>query len=175
MNWHKMPIFRWSLYATSVILRACDAGLGDRSLLVGVERIFHIGIFDPAVDGDPLLFQHLFWFYSHPAVYIMILPGLGVVSEIFPASPENALRLRIRRLGQHLDRRDQLLCLGPSYVCGGESRYSAVVFSILTFLVAVPSAIKVFNWVATMHKGYIHFDAPMLYAMASSDCSRSVG
>ncbi|HUI22303.1 MAG TPA: cbb3-type cytochrome c oxidase subunit I [Methylocella sp.] len=166
MTWYKMPVFLWSLYSTSVIMVLATPVLAMTLLLIAFERLFHIGVFDPAIGGDPLLFQHLFWFYSHPAVYIMILPGMGVVSEIIPAFSSKELfgykfvvwcSLAIAVIG--------FLVWGHHMFVAGTSLYSALVFSILSFMVAVPSAIKVFNWVGTMHKGYIRFDAPMLYAI----------
>lgn len=166
MTWYKMPVFLWSLYATSVILVLATPVLAMTLLLLAFERIFHIGVFDPAIGGDPLLFQHLFWFYSHPAVYIMILPGMGVISEIVPAFSSKTLfgyrfvvwaSIGIAVIG--------FLVWGHHMFVAGTSVYSALVFSILSFMVAVPSAIKVFNWLGTMHKGFIRFDAPMLYAL----------
>jgi cytochrome c oxidase subunit 1 len=167
MTWHRMPVFLWSLYATSVILVLATPVLAMTLLLLAFERLFHIGVFDPAIGGDPLLFQHLFWFYSHPAVYIMILPGFGVVSEIIPCFSRKELfgykfvvwaSIAIAVIG--------FLVWGHHMFVAGESLYSALVFSLLSYAVAVPSAIKVFNWVGTMHKGYIRFGAPMLYAIA---------
>jgi cytochrome c oxidase subunit 1 len=134
--------------------------------LVAVERLLHVGIFDPALGGDPILFQHLFWFYSHPAVYIMVLPGMGVVSEIIPCfcrRPIFGYRLiayssmGIAVLG--------FLVWGHHMFVSGQSMYAGMVFSMLSFLVAIPSAIKVFNWTATMYKGSIRLDTPMLYAL----------
>jgi len=166
MTWYKMPVFLWSLYSTSVLLVLATPVLAMTLLLLAFERIFHIGVFDPALGGDPLLFQHLFWFYSHPAVYIMILPGLGVISEIVPAFSRKRLfgyefvvwsSIAIAVLS--------FLVWGHHMFVAGTSLYSSLVFSILSFMVAVPSAIKVFNWIGTMHKGFIRFDAPMLYAI----------
>ncbi len=166
MTWHKMPVFLWSLYSTSVLLVLATPVLAMTLLLLAFERIFHIGVFDPALGGDPLLFQHLFWFYSHPAVYIMILPGLGVISEIVPAFARKRLfgyefvvwcSIAIAVIS--------FLVWGHHMFVAGTSLYSALVFSILSYMVAVPSAIKVFNWIGTMHKGFIRFDAPMLYAI----------
>jgi len=166
MTWYKMPVFLWSLYATSVIMVLATPVLAMTLLLVAFERIFRIGVFDPAIGGDPLLFQHLFWFYSHPAVYIMILPGFGVISEIVPAFSRKELfgykfvvwaSIAIAVIG--------FLVWGHHMFVAGTSLYSALVFSILSFMVAVPSAIKVFNWLGTMHRGFIRFDAPMLYAL----------
>ena len=166
MTWYKMPVFLWSLYATSVLFVLATPVLAMTLLLLSFERIFHIGVFDPALGGDPLLFQHLFWFYSHPAVYIMILPGLGVISEIVPAFSSKRLfgykfvvwcSIAIAVIS--------FLVWGHHMFVAGTSLYSALVFSILSYVVAVPSAIKVFNWIGTMHKGFIRFDAPMLYAI----------
>src|SRR5580704_15230099 len=135
-------------------------------LLVAVERVFHFGFFDPALGGDPVLFQHLFWFYSHPAVYIMILPAMGVVSELVAAFCRKPVfgynfvafaSLGIAVLG--------FLVWGHHMFVAGQSVYAAMIFSVLSFLVAIPSAIKVFNWTATMYKGSISYQAPMLYAL----------
>ncbi|MGJ0534397.1 cytochrome c oxidase subunit I [Methylocystis sp.] len=166
MGWYRMPVFLWSLYATSVILVLATPVLAMTLLLLAFERIFGIGVFDPAIGGDPLLFQHLFWFYSHPAVYVMILPGFGVISEIVPAFSRKELfgykfivwaSIAIAVIG--------FLVWGHHMFVAGTSLFSAIVFSLLSYMVAVPSAIKVFNWIGTMHKGYIHFDSPMLYAI----------
>lgn len=166
MSWYRMPVFLWSLYATSVIMALATPVLAMTLVLLAFERLFHVGVFDPAVGGDPLLFQHLFWFYSHPAVYIMILPGFGVISEIVPAFSCKELfgykfvvwaSIAIAVIG--------FLVWGHHMFVAGASLYSALVFSLLSYMVAVPSAIKVFNWVGTMHRGYIRFDAPMLYAI----------
>ena len=166
MTWYKMPVFLWSLYATSVILVLATPVLAMTLLLLAVERAFGIGVFDPALGGDPLLFQHMFWFYSHPAVYIMILPGFGVISEIIPTfSRKEIFGYKFVVWSSVAIAAISFLVWGHHMFVAGISLYSALVFSILSFLVAVPSAIKVFNWIGTMHKGYIHFDAPMLYAL----------
>jgi cytochrome c oxidase subunit 1 len=166
MTWYRMPVFLWSIYATSVLLVLATPVLAMTLLLLAFERIFRIGIFDPSIGGDPLLFQHLFWFYSHPAVYIMIVPGFAVISEIVPTFS------RKRIFGYHFIVWASVaiavisfLVWGHHMFVAGTSVYSALVFSILSFMVAVPSAIKVFNWIGTMHKGFIRFDAPMLYAL----------
>jgi cytochrome c oxidase subunit 1 len=166
MTWFRLPLFIWSTYATSVILVMATPVLAATLMLLALERIFRIGIFDPALGGDPLLFQHLFWFYSHPAVYIMILPGMGVVSEIIPCFSRKRIfgykfvafsSLAIAVIG--------FLVWGHHMFVSGQSVYAGMVFSFLSFLVAVPSAIKVFNWTSTMYKGRIHLDTPMLYAL----------
>jgi cytochrome c oxidase subunit 1 len=135
-------------------------------VLVAVERAFHVGIFDPALGGDPLLYQHFFWFYSHPAVYIMILPGMGVVSELITCFSRKKIfgynfvafaTLGIAFFG--------FLVWGHHMFVSGESVYAAMTFSFLSYLVAVPSAIKVFNWTATLYKGSVSFETPMLYAL----------
>jgi cytochrome c oxidase subunit 1 len=166
MTWYKMPVFLWSLYATSVILVLATPVLAMTLLLLAFERIFHIGVFDPAIGGDPLLFQHLFWFYSHPAVYVMILPGFGVISEIVPAfSNKGLFGYRFVVWSSISIAVISFLVWGHHMFVAGTSLYSALVFSILSFMVAVPSAIKVFNWIGTMHGGSVRFDAPMLYAL----------
>jgi cytochrome c oxidase subunit 1 len=166
LTWWRLPIFVWTLYGTSFIFLLAVPVLAMALVLVALERILHIGIFDPALGGDPLLFQHLFWFYSHPAVYIMILPGMGVVSEVIPCFARKTLfghkAVALSSMG--------IACL--SFLVwahhmfeAGISAYAALVFSLLSYSVAVPSAIKVFNWTATLYKGSIAFDAPMLFAL----------
>jgi cytochrome c oxidase subunit 1 len=166
MTWFRMPLFLWSIYATSLILVLGTPVLAITILLIAVERLFHFGFFDPAVGGDPVLFQHLFWFYSHPAVYIMVLPSMGIVSELVAAFCRKPVfgysfvafaSLAIAVLG--------FLVWGHHMFVAGESVYSALVFSILSFLVAIPSAVKVFNWTATMYRGAISWQTPMLYAI----------
>ena len=135
-------------------------------MLLALERLLHVGIFDPAIGGDPLLFQHLFWFYSHPAVYIMILPGMGVVSELITALfAQEDFRLHVRGVFEPGHRRHRFLVWGHHMFVTGQSIYAGLVFSVLSFLVAIPSAIKVFNWTATLYKGSISYEAPMLYAL----------
>jgi len=166
LTWYRLPLFLWSLYATSVILVLATPVLAMTLFLVALDRIVGIGVFDPARGGDPLLFQHLFWFYSHPAVYIMILPGMGVVSELISCFSRKEVfgykfvawcSLAIAAAG--------FLVWGHHMFVSGQSLLAGLVFSFMSFVVAVPSAIKVFNWTATMHKGWIRFDAPMLYAL----------
>lgn len=166
MTWFRLPLFVWANYATALILVLATPVLAMTLLLVGIERLFQVGIFDPALGGDPLLFQHLFWFYSHPAVYIMVLPAMGVASEIIPCfarRPVFGYRfmayaiLGIAVIG--------FLVWGHHMFVSGQSVYAGMVFSLLSFMVAIPSAIKVFNWTATLYKGSISFSAPMLYAL----------
>ncbi len=166
LTWFKLPLFVWAIYATSLILVLATPVLAMTVLLVVAERLFQVGVFDPAYGGDPLLFQHLFWFYSHPAVYIMVLPAMGVVSEIIPCFAKKRVfgyrfmcycLLAIAGIG--------FLVWGHHMFVSGQSPAANLVFSLLSFMVAVPSAIKVFNWTATLYKGSIRFDAPMLYAL----------
>jgi len=165
MTWSRLPLFIWAHYATSIIQLLGTPVLAITLLLVVFERLFHLGIFDPTRGGDPLLFQHLFWFYSHPAVYIMILPSMGVVTEIIPCFS------RKRIFGYHAVALSSIaiavfgfLVWAHHMFVAGISLYSALIFSILSYMVAIPSAIKVFNWTATMYKGSITFSTPMLYA-----------
>jgi cytochrome c oxidase subunit I len=166
MTWFRLPLFVWSLYATSIILLLATPVIAMALILVAVERIFGVGIFDPALHGDPLLFQHLFWFYSHPAVYVMILPGMGIVSELITCFTRKNIfgytfvvlaSMGIAVLG--------FLVWAHHMFVAGQSVYASLVFSLLSYFVAVPSAIKVFNWTATMYRGSITFQTPMLYAL----------
>ncbi len=167
MSWFRMPLFEWSLYATGWVQIIATPVVGITLLLIIFERVFGIGVFDPTKGGDPILFQHLFWIYSHPAVYIMILPGMGVISEIIPVFARKTIfgykfiaysSLAIAGVGS--------LVWGHHMFVSGQSYTADVIFSLLTFIVAIPSAIKVFNWVATLHKGSIKVDTPMLYALS---------
>jgi cytochrome c oxidase subunit I len=166
LTWFRLPLFVWAHYATSLIMVLGTPVLAITVALVGLERAFHIGIFDPALGGDPILFQHLFWFYSHPAVYIMILPGMGVISELVTCFARKriygygfiaASSLMIALLG--------FLVWGHHLFVSGQSQYAALIFSFLSFFVAIPSAIKVFNWTATLYRGSIAWESPMLYAL----------
>jgi len=166
LTWYRLPLFIWSLYATSVILVLATPVLAITLVLLAAERLFGVGIFDPRIGGDPLLFQHLFWFYSHPAVYIMILPGMGVVNELISCYARKKIfgyrfvawaSLAIAGAG--------FLVWGHHMFVSGQSLTASLVFSFMSFVVAVPSAIKVFNWTATLRKGALRFDAPMLYAL----------
>ncbi|HEY1802163.1 MAG TPA: cytochrome c oxidase subunit I [Terriglobales bacterium] len=166
LTWRRLPLFIWSHYAVSIIFLLGTPVLAITLLLVFFERVFNLGIFDPTRGGDPLLFQHLFWFYSHPAVYIMILPSMGVVSEIVPCFS------RKRIFGYEFVAMSSIgiavigfLVWAHHMFVAGISLYAALIFSVLSYLVAVPSAIKVFNWTATMYKGSISLDTPMLYAL----------
>jgi cytochrome c oxidase subunit I len=166
MTWFRMPLFLWSIYATSVIFILGTPVVAITLLLMALERIFRVGIFDPALGGDPLLFQHLFWFYSHPAVYIMILPGMGVISELIPCfSRKKIFGYGFVAFSSMAIAVISFLVWGHHMFVTGQSIYAGLIFSVLSFLVAIPSAIKVFNWTATLYKGSISYDAPMLYAL----------
>jgi cytochrome c oxidase subunit 1 len=166
MTWSRLPLFVWSHYATSIIMLLGTPVIAITLVLVVLERALNLGIFDPNRGGDPLLFQHLFWFYSHPAVYIMILPSMAVVSEIVPCFTRKRIfgynfvamaSIGIAVIG--------FLVWAHHMFVAGISLYAALAFSFLSYLVAVPSAIKVFNWTATMYKGSVSFSTPMLYAL----------
>jgi len=166
MTWFRLPLFVWAMYATSLIQVLGTLVVAITLLLVAVERTFRIGIFDPNLGGDPILYQHLFWFYSHPAVYIMILPAMGVISEVISAFSKR------RVFGYHFVAFSSLaiaiigfLVWGHHMFSSGQSMYAGIVFSFLTWIVAIPSAIKTFNWMATIWKGRVHWDTPMLYAL----------
>jgi cytochrome c oxidase subunit 1 len=166
MTWSRLPLFIWAHYATSIIQLLGTPVLAITLLLVVLERALHLGIFDPTRGGDPLLFQHLFWFYSHPAVYIMILPAMGVVTEIIPCfSRKRIFGYKFVAMSSIAIAVFGFLVWAHHMFVAGISLYSALIFSILSYLVAVPSAIKVFNWTATMYKGSISFATPMLYAL----------
>ena len=167
MTWDRIPVFVWGIYATAVIQTLATPVVGMTLLLLILERAMTVGVFDPALGGDPVLFEHFFWFYSHPVVYIMVLPAFGVVGEIIPVFSRKPLfgykavvfaSLAIALAG--------FVVWAHHMFVAGISDSSAKVFSIITFLIAIPTAIKVFNWVSTMYKGSITFSTPMLYAMA---------
>ncbi|MFP4471371.1 MAG: cytochrome c oxidase subunit I [Bacteroidales bacterium] len=167
MTWFRMPLFPWALYATSWIQVLATPIVGITLLMIVAERSLGIGLFDPALGGDPVLYQHLFWIYSHPAVYIMVLPAMGVVSETIPVFVKKSIfgykiivysSIAIAFIGYFV--------WGHHMFTSGMSGPARVIFSILTFLVAIPSAVKVFNWVATLYKGAIDVKTPLLYALA---------
>src|SRR5664279_413155 len=166
MNWMRMPLFPWALYATAWVQVLATPILGITLLLVILERVFNLGIFNPAIGGDPILYQHLFWTYSHPAVYIMIIPAMGAISEIIPTFAHRTIfgykaivysSMAIAGLGS--------LVWAHHMFTSGMSETAIITFSLLTFLVAIPSAIKIFNWVSTLHRGSIELRAPMLFAL----------
>ncbi len=166
LTWFRMPLMVWALYATSIIIMLATPVLAITLVMLMLDHSLHIGIFDPAQGGDPVLFQHLFWFYSHPAVYIMILPAMGVISELVAAFSRKKVfgytfvvysSLSIAFLG--------FLVWGHHLFVSGQSVYAGAVFSILSMLVAIPSAVKVFNWTATLFQGSVSYQTPMLYAL----------
>jgi len=166
MSWSRLPLFTWSLYATAWVQLLATPILGITLLLIIIERYFGVGFFDPVKGGDPILFQHMFWIYSHPAVYIMIVPAMGAVSDIIPVFARRTIfgykaiaasSLAIAFLGY--------LVWGHHMFTSGMSDTARVIFSLLTFLVAVPSGIKVFNWIASLYKGSSRMDAPLLYVL----------
>jgi cytochrome c oxidase subunit 1 len=166
MTWFRLPLFIWGMYATSIIQVLATPVIGITFLLLAAERIFGIGFFDPAKGGDPLLFQHFFWFYSHPVVYVMILPAMGIISEIIPVFARKPIfgykgiaysSLAIAFIG--------FLVWGHHMFVSGMSDIAGIIFSFLTFFVAVPTGVKVFNWIATLYRGSICLDAPMLYSL----------
>jgi cytochrome c oxidase subunit 1 len=166
LTWFRLPLFVWSIYATSVVIMLATPVLAITLVLLMIERTLQVGIFDPALGGDPVLYQHMFWFYSHPAVYIMILPGMAVVSEVVAAFTRKKIfgykfvafsSLAIAFLG--------FLVWAHHLFVAGISVYAAMIFSFLTMFVAVPSAIKVFNWTATMYKASVSWATPMLYVL----------
>jgi cytochrome c oxidase subunit I len=166
LTWFRLPLFIWSIYATSIIFLLGTPVLAAVLALLAIERITGIGIFDPALGGDPLLFQHLFWFYSHPAVYIMILPGMGVVSEVIPCfSRKNIFGYHFVAFSSVSIAVLSFLVWGHHMFVAGQSAYVALAFSVMSYLVAVPSAIKVFNWTATLYKGSISYHTPMLFSL----------
>ena len=165
MTWRRLPLFCWSNYATAIIMVLGTPVIAITLLLVALERAFHIGIFDPRLGGDPVLFQHLFWFYSHPAVYLMILPGMGVISEIVTCfSRKRVFGYEFVALASIAIAVLGFLVWAHHMFVAGISVYAALVFSLLSYLVAIPSAVKIFNWTATLYKGSIRYDTPMLYA-----------
>lgn len=166
MGWFQLPLFAWGMYSTAVIQILATPVLGITLLLLVMERVFNIGIFDPQLGGDPVLFQHFFWFYSHPAVYIMILPAMAVISEIIPTFSKKSIfgykaiafsSVTIALLG--------FFVWAHHMFVAGMSLFAGAVFSFITFFIAIPSAIKVFNWIATMWRGSIELKTPMLYAI----------
>jgi len=166
MTWFRLPLFVWSMYAVSVVMLLGTPVIAITLLLVFAERTLHLGVFSPELGGDPVLFQHMFWFYSHPAVYIMILPAFGVISELMAAFS------RKRVFGYHFVAFSSLAIAALGFLVWGhhmfvssQSMYQGVVFSLVSFLVAVPSAVKIFNWTATMYKGTIRLQTPMIYAL----------
>lgn len=166
MTWFRLPLFIWSIYATSLVVILGTPVVAITLSMVFIERAFGLGLFDPALGGDPILFQHLFWFYSHPAVYIMVLPSMGVVSELITCFARRRIygypfvalsSVAIAVIG--------FFVWGHHMFVSGQSPYVGLIFSLLSFFVAIPTAIKIVNWIMTLHKGSISFESPMLYAL----------
>ncbi|PKN59441.1 MAG: cytochrome c oxidase subunit I [Deltaproteobacteria bacterium HGW-Deltaproteobacteria-14] len=166
LTWNRMPLMIWALYSTAVIQVLATPVLAITLLLLLFENAFNVGIFNPAMGGDPVLFQHFFWFYSHPAVYIMILPGFGIISEIIAIhSRKHIFGYKAIALSSVSIAVISFLVWGHHMFVSGQSEFASALFSFLTFAVAVPTAIKVFSWVATLYKGSISFNTPMLYGL----------
>src|SRR3954454_11209387 len=167
MGWFQLPLNVWAMYATAIMQVLATPVLGITVLLLAVERFAHIGIFDPTMGGDPVLFQHFFWFYSHPAVYIMIIPGMGVISELIATFSRKPLfGYRFVAYSSISLALLSFIVWGHHMFVSGQSRLANMVFSALTFTVGIPSAIKVFNWVATLYKGDIRLKTPMIYGLS---------
>jgi cytochrome c oxidase subunit 1 len=167
MTWFRMPLFLWATYATSIIQVLATPVLGITVLLLAAERVLHIGIFDPAYNGDPVTFQHFFWFYSHPAVYIMILPAMGIISELMSVHSHKAIfGYRLIAYSSVAIALFGFLVWGHHMFTSGMAEVTTIIFSALTFTVSIPSAIKVFNWLFTMYQGTVSLVTPMLYALA---------
>jgi cytochrome c oxidase subunit 1 len=166
MSWFRLPLFVWGIYATAWVQILATPVIGITLVLIMIERYFGVGVFDPAKGGDPILYQHLFWIYSHPAVYIIILPAMGVISDVIPVfSRKNIFGYKAIAFSSIAIASVGSLVWGHHMFVSGQSDLASVIFSLLTFLVAVPSAIKVFNWVATLYKGSIELKPPLLFAL----------
>jgi len=166
LTWFRLPLFLWSMYATSIIFILAMPVIAITMVLLMLERFLHFGFFDPALGGDPILFQHLFWFFGHPEVYVLVLPAMGVISELIATfSRKRIFGYSFVAFSSVAIAILSFLVWGHHMFVSGESLYSGLVFSFFSFAVAIPSAIKVFNWTATLYKGSISFDAPMLYAL----------
>ncbi len=166
LTWNRLPLFVWAMYAVSLVQILATPVLGVTMLLLFAERIFGIGIFDPNLGGDPILFQHFFWFYSHPAVYITILPAFGIISELIATfSRQRVYGYRAVALSSVAIALLGFLVWGHHMFTSGQSAIAAIIFSVITFLIGIPSGIKVFNWVATMYRGSVWLQTPMIYAL----------
>ncbi len=167
LTWNRLPLFIWALYAVSIVQILATPVIGITMVLLALERFIGIGIFDPALGGDPVLFQHFFWFYSHPAVYIMILPAFGIISELMGTfSRQRVFGYRAIALSSVAIAMLGFMVWGHHMFVSGQSPLSSIVFSVITFLIGVPSGIKILNWVATMYKGSVWLTASMLYALS---------
>lgn len=166
MTWFRLPLFIWSMYAASLIFVLAMPVIAITMVLLILERLFHVGIFDPALGGDPVLFQHLFWFFGHPEVYILILPSMGVISELIAAfSRRRVFGYSFVAFSSFGIAVVSFVVWGHHMFVSGQSVYAGIFFSAMSMAVAIPSAVKVFNWTATLYKGSVSFEAPMLYAL----------
>src|SRR5690606_5662207 len=167
MTWNRLPLFVWALYSTSIVQVLATPVIGITMVLLFLEKFLGIGIFDPALGGDPVLFQHFFWFYSHPAVYIMILPAFGIISELITVfSRQNIQGYTFIALSSVAIAFLGFLVWGHHMFVSGQSAVSSIIFSLITYLIGIPTGIKVLNWVSTMYKGSIWLQTPMLYALS---------
>jgi cytochrome c oxidase subunit 1 len=167
LTWNRLPLFVWSIYATSIVQVLATPVIGITMVLLFLERLLHIGIFDPALGGDPVLFQHFFWFYSHPAVYIMILPAFGVISELMATfSRRPVMGYQFVALSSVAIAFLGFLVWGHHMFVSGQSAVSSIIFSLITYLIGIPTGVKVINWVGTMYKGSVWLRTPMLYALS---------
>jgi len=167
MTWNRLPLFIWSIYATAIVQILATPVIGITMILLFLERLLGIGIFDPALGGDPVLFQHFFWFYSHPAVYVMILPAFGIISELIATfSRHRIFGYRFVALSSVAIAFLGALVWGHHMFVAGQSAMAATIFSLLTFLIGIPTGVKVINWIVTMHQGSIQLKTPMLYALS---------
>ncbi|MCC9075238.1 cbb3-type cytochrome c oxidase subunit I [Litorilinea aerophila] len=168
MSLFRMPIFCWAIVATSLIQLTATQLIGMSFLMLSVERVLGMGFFDPAKGGTPILFQHLFWFYSHPAVYVWVLPGLGIISEILPVFSRKPLfGYRWIALSSVAIALVGFLVWGHHMFVSGYSDYLRVPFMISTMLVAVPTGVKFFSWLGTIWGGKISFPTPMLFVLGA--------
>ncbi len=167
MTWNRLPLFIWSIYSTAIVQVLATPVIGITVLLLFLEKVLQIGIFDPALGGDPVLFQHFFWFYSHPAVYVMILPAFGIVSDLMGTfSRHRVSGYRFVALSSVAIAFLGCLVWGHHMFVSGQSAVSSVIFSLLTFLIGIPTGVKVINWVSTMYRGSVQLKTPMLYAIS---------
>ena len=169
MTFFQMPLFTWSVVVTSFLILASTPVLTSALVMLQLERtfpdVFHF--FAPQGGGDPILYQHLFWFYSHPAVYIMVLPGFGIISEVIPTFSRKPI------FGYGIMAWSMVAIAVLGFVVWAHHMFTSGIgtdvragFMVLTMLIAVPTGIKIFNWLGTMWGGSLKFTTPMLFATA---------